>query len=159
MAVTAIITTMKTAGIIMSDEWCDVSPLALLRLQIWLSPTFPIGSYSYSHGLEWAVEAEHVRALDFLGNVDKPLLVELLQDEHPQASYKEGEDESRECRSGAHRKLVSSKDQHRPRRAPAEVNWPSLSEILYRARARRGCSGRGAQLGVNWRTNRRGASA
>ena len=60
MAVTAIITTMKTAGIIMSDEWRDVSPLALLRLQIWLSPTFPIGSYSYSHGLEWAVEAEHV---------------------------------------------------------------------------------------------------
>jgi urease accessory protein len=60
MAVMAIITTMKTAGIIMSDEWCDVSPLALLRLQSWLSPTFPIGSYSYSHGLEWAVEAEHV---------------------------------------------------------------------------------------------------
>jgi urease accessory protein len=60
MAVMGIITTMKTAGIIMSDEWCDVSPLALLRLQSWLSPTFPIGSYSYSHGLEWAVEAEHV---------------------------------------------------------------------------------------------------
>jgi urease accessory protein len=60
MVVMAIITTMKTAGIIMSDEWCDVSPLALLRLQSWLSPTFPIGSYSYSHGLEWAVEAEHV---------------------------------------------------------------------------------------------------
>jgi len=60
MAVMAIITTMKTGGIIMSDEWCDVSPLALLRLQSWLSPTFPIGSYSYSHGLEWAVEAEHV---------------------------------------------------------------------------------------------------
>ena len=33
---------------------------ALLRLQSWLSPAFPTGSYSYSHGLEWAVEAEHV---------------------------------------------------------------------------------------------------
>jgi urease accessory protein len=60
MVVTAIIATTKTAAIIMSDEWCDVPPLALLRLQNWLSPTFPIGSYSYSHGLEWAVEAEHV---------------------------------------------------------------------------------------------------
>jgi urease accessory protein len=32
-------------------------PLPFLRLQSWLSPAFPIGSYSYSHGLEWAVEA------------------------------------------------------------------------------------------------------
>jgi urease accessory protein len=32
-------------------------PLALLRLQSWLSPAFPTGAYSYSHGLEWAVEA------------------------------------------------------------------------------------------------------
>jgi urease accessory protein len=37
-----------------------VSSLALLRLQSWLSPTFPSGAYSYSHGLEWAVEAGHV---------------------------------------------------------------------------------------------------
>ena len=35
-------------------------PLALLRLQSWLSPAFPTGSYSYSHGLEWAVEAGHI---------------------------------------------------------------------------------------------------
>ncbi|MEE1554480.1 MAG: urease accessory UreF family protein, partial [Alphaproteobacteria bacterium] len=27
-------------------------------LQSWLSPAFPIGSFSYSHGLEYAVEAE-----------------------------------------------------------------------------------------------------
>lgn len=26
-----------------------------IELQIWLSPTFPIGSFAYSHGLEWAV--------------------------------------------------------------------------------------------------------
>jgi len=37
------------------------SPLALLRLQSWLSPTFPTGSYSYSHGLEWAVEAAYIK--------------------------------------------------------------------------------------------------
>jgi urease accessory protein len=30
---------------------------ALLKLQSWLSPSFPTGAFSYSHGLEWAVEA------------------------------------------------------------------------------------------------------
>jgi urease accessory protein len=44
----------------MSDEHNRFPPLALLRLQSWLSPAFPTGSYSYSHGLEWAVEAGHV---------------------------------------------------------------------------------------------------
>jgi urease accessory protein len=33
----------------------------LLRLQSWLSPAFPIGAYSYSHALEWAVEEGTVR--------------------------------------------------------------------------------------------------
>src|SRR5712691_10984405 len=49
-----------TVGIIMSNEQCRCSQLALLRLQSWLSHAFPIGSYSYSHGLEWAVEAGHI---------------------------------------------------------------------------------------------------
>jgi urease accessory protein len=44
----------------MCDELHEFSPLALLRLQGWLSPAFPTGSYSYSHGLEWAVEAGYV---------------------------------------------------------------------------------------------------
>src|SRR5580658_8296338 len=47
-------------GTTMTDPACSLAPLALLRLQSWLSPAFPIGSYSYSHGLEWAVEAGHV---------------------------------------------------------------------------------------------------
>ena len=29
-------------------------------LQIWLSPSFPVGAYAYSHGLERAVEAGYV---------------------------------------------------------------------------------------------------
>lgn len=29
---------------------------ALQRLLAWLSPAFPVGSYTYSHGLEWAIE-------------------------------------------------------------------------------------------------------
>lgn len=37
---------------------------ALYRLMTWLSPSFPVGAYTYSHGLEWAVEsgAVHDRA-------------------------------------------------------------------------------------------------
>jgi urease accessory protein len=56
----ATITTMLTVGTIMGDEQCRFPPQALLRLQSWLSPAFPTGAYSYSHGLEWAVEAGDV---------------------------------------------------------------------------------------------------
>src|SRR5262249_32956399 len=38
----------------------SLSIVGLLRQQTWLSPVFPTGAYSYSHGLEWAVEAGHV---------------------------------------------------------------------------------------------------
>jgi urease accessory protein len=34
-----------------------VTPRSQIRLQNWLSPAFPTGSYSYSHGVEWAVES------------------------------------------------------------------------------------------------------
>ena len=34
--------------------------LAALKLQLWLSPAFPVGSFAYSHGLEQAVEAGDV---------------------------------------------------------------------------------------------------
>src|SRR5258708_8142156 len=51
---------MATVSIIMSKEpYC--SPPSLLRLQSWLSPAFPTGAYSYSHGLEWAVEAGYIK--------------------------------------------------------------------------------------------------
>lgn len=33
---------------------------ASARLLIWLSPAFPVGSFAFSHGLEWAVEAGYV---------------------------------------------------------------------------------------------------
>ncbi len=33
----------------------------LYRLMTWLSPSYPVGGYSYSHGLEYAVEAGLVR--------------------------------------------------------------------------------------------------
>jgi len=34
--------------------------IILARLMIWLSPAYPVGGYSYSHGLEWAAEAGSV---------------------------------------------------------------------------------------------------
>lgn len=61
---------------------------ALLRLMAWLSPSFPVGAFSYSHGLEWAVEAGLVTDRDSLvrwvsgvvahgaGRVDAALLLE-----------------------------------------------------------------------------------
>src|ERR1700746_1580109 len=56
----AIIANIGRTGIIMSNEQCEIAPLALLRQQSWLSPAFPTGAYSYSHGIEWAVEAGHI---------------------------------------------------------------------------------------------------
>ena len=30
---------------------------ALYRLMVWLSPSYPVGAFSYSHGIEWLVES------------------------------------------------------------------------------------------------------
>lgn len=47
--------------------------LGLLELLAWFSPTMPTGAFSYSHGLEWAVEAALVHDApslrDYLGAV------------------------------------------------------------------------------------------
>ena len=37
-----------------------MTPDALYRLMAWLSPAYPVGAYSHSHALEWAVEARAV---------------------------------------------------------------------------------------------------
>ncbi len=39
---------------------------AVQILTAWLSPAYPVGAYSYSHGLEWAVESGDVTDLDTL---------------------------------------------------------------------------------------------
>jgi len=51
MIITRTGTTITT---IMTDEE------GLYRLAAWTSPSFPTGAFSYSHGLEWAVEAGRV---------------------------------------------------------------------------------------------------
>ncbi len=39
---------------------------ALYRLMAWLSPSYPVGAFSYSHGLEWLVETGDVRDAETL---------------------------------------------------------------------------------------------
>jgi urease accessory protein len=53
------------------DPSMPPSPLTdgqLQRLLAWLSPAFPIGAYTYSHGLETAVEAGWLGSADELGD-------------------------------------------------------------------------------------------
>jgi urease accessory protein len=42
---------------------------------IWLSPAYPVGAYSYSHGLEWAVQARQVTDAASLGSWIEDLLL------------------------------------------------------------------------------------
>ncbi len=42
----------------MSEPTTDsLEAAALYRLMTWLSPAYPVGAFSYSSGIEWAVEA------------------------------------------------------------------------------------------------------
>lgn len=64
-------TTRITPGMAPTIIRMTIDPAKLMRLQGWLSPAFPIGAYSYSHGLEWAVETGDVR--------DRATLVDWLE--------------------------------------------------------------------------------
>jgi len=44
----------------------DLQPAALYRLMAWLSPAFPVGAFSYSSGIEWAVEAGDIKDAETL---------------------------------------------------------------------------------------------
>jgi len=62
VTVTIITITATSAGltrtiIAMSAARAEAESFPELPLLLWLSPAFPVGSFAYSHGLEWAVEA------------------------------------------------------------------------------------------------------
>ena len=38
-----------------------ITDRALLNLMNWLSPSFPVGGYAYSHGIEFAVEDGRIK--------------------------------------------------------------------------------------------------
>ena len=44
----------------MAESSAEAGEQRELPLFLWLSPAFPVGSFAYSHGLEWAVEAGDV---------------------------------------------------------------------------------------------------
>jgi urease accessory protein len=52
-----LMTTSKPPPVDVSDEMGAGEAAALYRLMTWLSPSFPVGAFSYSSGIEWAVEA------------------------------------------------------------------------------------------------------
>jgi len=43
-----------------------VDAAALYRLMAWLSPAYPVGAFSYSSGIEWAVEAGDIKDAETL---------------------------------------------------------------------------------------------
>jgi urease accessory protein len=43
-----------------------LDPAALCRLMTWLSPAYPVGAFSYSGGLEWAVESGDINDAETL---------------------------------------------------------------------------------------------
>src|SRR5579863_1206881 len=55
---------ITTTAMRMTDEALSTS--ALFRLMAWLSPAYPIGAFSYSSGIEWAVEAGDIKDAETL---------------------------------------------------------------------------------------------
>ena len=51
------------ATITMTD---DPGAAALYRLMAWLSPAYPVGAFSYSSGIEWAVESGDIKNAESL---------------------------------------------------------------------------------------------
>jgi urease accessory protein len=43
-----------------------LSEAALYRLMIWLSPSYPVGAFAYSSGIEWAVESGDIKSTETL---------------------------------------------------------------------------------------------
>src|SRR6187549_1660703 len=51
-----LMTTSKLPPSAVSGGMLEGEATALYRLMTWLSPSFPVGAFSYSSGIEWAVE-------------------------------------------------------------------------------------------------------
>ena len=50
-------------------------PQQLLQLLAFMSPAFPVGSFAYSHGLEWAIDDGHMKSADDVRDWIETLLV------------------------------------------------------------------------------------
>jgi urease accessory protein len=56
-----LMTTNEPGLVEARDGMTQSEVAALYRLMTWLSPSFPIGAFAYSSGIEWAVEAGDVK--------------------------------------------------------------------------------------------------
>jgi urease accessory protein len=56
-AIPMLMTTSKSPPSADPGAMTESEAAALYRLMTWLSPAFPVGAFSYSSGIEWAVEA------------------------------------------------------------------------------------------------------
>jgi urease accessory protein len=56
-AIPMLMITSKPPPIEDRGDLSETEAAALYRLMTWLSPAFPVGAFSYSSGIEWAVEA------------------------------------------------------------------------------------------------------
>ncbi len=56
ITVTTTAIAIRTVTVMTVDAREDFLPLL-----VWLNPSFPIGSFAYSHGIEWAVEAADIK--------------------------------------------------------------------------------------------------
>jgi urease accessory protein len=55
-----LMTTNKPPSLEQPGGMTEAEGAALYRLMTWLSPAFPVGAFSYSSGIEWAVEAADI---------------------------------------------------------------------------------------------------
>src|SRR5271156_6414590 len=56
-AIPMLMTTSRPDPVGASCAMKEGEAAALYRLMTWLSPSFPVGGFAYSSGIEWAVEA------------------------------------------------------------------------------------------------------
>lgn len=62
MGITTTITAMTTT------TTTEIGTADLYRLLAWFSPSYPIGAFSYSHGIEYAVESGRIKTAAHLAN-------------------------------------------------------------------------------------------
>jgi len=67
MATRMLMTTNEPPPVDDRSDMTETEAAALYRLLTWLSPAFPVGGFSYSSGIEWAVEAGDIKDAASLG--------------------------------------------------------------------------------------------
>jgi urease accessory protein len=127
---------------------------ALGKLAAWLSPAYPVGAYSYSHGLEWAVEGGEVTGWESLrqwiadclehgaGRTDAILLARAWRDPEDE----ELADLARALQPSRERLLETEAQGAAFARTTAEVWGPALAPAPYPVAVGRAAAAHGVPL-------------